>query len=154
MAARSRVVDSPSLSPLLFFSRSPSLRPSLSLSLTCTRIAANDEARIDKRDPTASVDSHNERGGDLEFRRPVTGNRSCRPHWPARSSEKPRPACLQRRSRKTGTSGCSHYARRCPALHTSVAALSRYRGNVFRPVRVHYRHAGRFTTLPPSRGRD
>lgn len=46
----------------------------------------------------------------------MTGNRSCRPHWPAQSSEKPRPACLQRRSRKTGTSGCSHYSRRCPAL--------------------------------------
>ncbi|CAD1480503.1 unnamed protein product, partial [Heterotrigona itama] len=42
-----------------------------------------------------------------------------------------------------------------PCTRTSVCAplLSRYRGNVFRPVRVHYRHAGRFTSTRAVRAR-
>ena len=107
---------------------------------------ANDEARIDKGPSALS----------LSEREAATWNSTARDRKPivsaalaGQSSEKPRPACLQRRSRKTGTSGCSHYACLPRPVHVRVCPtlLSRYRGNVFRPVRVHYRHAGRFTAL-------
>lgn len=124
-----------------------SLPLSLSLSVSLSWIA-NDEARIDKG-PAAL--------GRLTASEAATWNPTARDRKPivsaalaGQSSEKPRPACLQRRSRKTGTSGCSHYVR-LPAPPCTSVPLSRYRGNVFRPVRVHYRHAGRFTALLPSR---
>lgn len=84
-----------------------SLCPSLSLSVSLSWIA-NDEARIDKG-PAAL--------GRLTASEAATWNPTARDRKPivsaalaGQSSEKPRPACLQRRSRKTGTSGCSHYA--------------------------------------------
>lgn len=75
---------------------------------------ANDEARIDKGTAARSVDWQAEA---------ATWNPTARDRKPivsaalaGQSSEKPRPACLQRRSRKTGTSGLAPTTPACPAL--------------------------------------
>ena len=140
----------------------------LCLSLFCLSLGAvplsriaNDEARIDKG-PSRSLASTRRANARRRpgIRRPVTGNRSCRPHWPANHPKsrvrhvcnadpgKPEPPAAP-------TTPACLWLPACPALYTSVCAplLSRYRGNVFRPVRVHYRHAGRFTGTRAVRAR-